>query len=125
MGAEHGFTGAGDAGDLAFQTGLRLPIGVELHHSTGGFSVGGFLSLVDLGNVATVSFGDKVERAPEIGWITLFNPGIYAVLGLPKTPFSMMIGWSFISAGRETTAGEQIDIGRLSLVGAVDIPLLP
>lgn len=111
---------------FGFQAGLRIPIGIELHRSTGsGWSKGVLFSLVDLGNVATVTFTEEVEREPDVSWISLFSPGIFTAWGVPDTPFSIVAGWSFLGAGRTTTGGERTEAGRFSLFGAVDIPILP
>jgi outer membrane protein OmpA-like peptidoglycan-associated protein len=107
------------------QAGLRIPIGLELHYPTDGWSVGLFGSLIDLGNVTTVSFKDGVKSEPNVEFAALFNPGLFLSLGIKDTPFSVLAGWSYTAAARETNAGATLNVHRWSIVGAVDIPLLP
>lgn len=85
--------------------GVAAPIGVSV--STGGhsflclfpkneghWSYSAFISLVDLGAVASFRFqnGDSIAQAPKIQLKDIFSPGLFFSLGFPKSPLSLNLG---------------------------------
>ena len=85
--------------------GLTAPVGVSI--STGGhsflclfpkneghWSYTAFLSLIDIGAVASFRFqnSDSVAQVPTIYLKDIFSPGLFFSIGFPKCPLSLNLG---------------------------------
>jgi hypothetical protein len=113
------------------QIAVSLPIGVEYSGPCRtGWSCGVFAPLVDLGAIASARFDDPdTETFPESELGQIFTPGLYLVLGFPRTPLSLGVGGTFAPGARlrEVTGsdGDEVDAVRLGIFLGVDIPLFP
>jgi hypothetical protein len=95
----------------------------------GGKSNGIFVSLIDIGAVTALRFGDTTTtKLPTIQIKNIIAPGIFYSHGFGKCPLSMNIGVQYGAALRKITASELTlsDKGyvRFGISLLVDIPLL-
>ena len=118
--------------DLGYQIGLALPVGMELSGGLGGWSLGVFLSPLDLGVIASYRLTDNAnERNPEMGWEQLLSPSAYIVLGFPDLPFAVALGVQYApelrTVEKSSAGGDLIEEAasalRISLMAAVDVTL--
>jgi hypothetical protein len=131
-------------GRAAMQGGMSLPVGLEW--TIGGLnfpngkpdqnlwpiparyirSMGFFVPLVDLGNVANfrISDNENVEEVPEIGFSQIFAPGVFLTLGISeKAPFTLGFGGQYAPALRQRVSdGHRKSVVRTSILVGVDIP---
>jgi len=117
--------------------GVTAPIGISISKGdrlffvmpAKGWSSSLFLSIVDLGAIASYRFNDdKTEQVPEIQLKDIFSPGIFLSLGIPKTPISLNFGTQIGPNLRKVTINANDYSGKLytrySMSVCVDIPLL-
>ncbi len=133
-GVGQGFTGSA--------AGVFAPVGLHASYpfaiGPARFHLGAMLSLVDVGNLASVRIKD--ELAPETGTTSsetnvtiaqVFSPGLYATLGLFHSPLVIGGGFSMVPNGRTvelpqpdgSTRSEAHAALRLGLFIAIDLTL--
>jgi hypothetical protein len=126
--------GASDAG---WQGGLFVPVGVDLTWGVGEiYSVGFFLSVIDLGALASFRAKDDVtsegttatvEKSPQIGWEQVVSPGLYFEWGIDR--ITLGAGVSMTPSLREVTAdGVKLDSAnalRFGVFAAIDVTIFP
>ncbi|MCX6303674.1 MAG: hypothetical protein NT040_01780 [Bacteroidetes bacterium] len=74
--------------------GVAAPIGVAISTGVHHWSYSAFISLVDIGAVASFRFqnSDSVAQVPTIKLQDIFSPGLFLSIGLPKCPLSFNLG---------------------------------
>ena len=74
--------------------GVAAPIGVAISTGSHHWSYSAFLSLIDIGAVASFRFQntDSVAQVPTIKLQDIFSPGLFFSVGFPKCPLSFNIG---------------------------------
>lgn len=97
--------------------------------TVGGKSNGIFLSLIDIGAITALRFGDSTTtKLPTIQLKNIVSPGIFYSLGFGKCPLSMNLGVQYGAGLRKvsatTTTLSEKDYVRFSVSLLVDIPLL-
>lgn len=127
-------------------TGLTLPIGFDfafgltkessrIVKSLGGdnatkefsgFSLGGFVQLIDLGAILNVRLdGDTNDLPDEVKWEQLFSPGFTLNLGLKNTPVTIGLGYQLTPELREIGGPNNFEkADRWLLRVTWDIPLI-
>lgn len=129
-----------DNGSALNAFGLTAPVGVAFSWGThpvqqpggrikGGKSNGVFLSLIDIGAVTTLRFGDTTtSRLPTIELRNIVAPGIFYSHGFGKCPLSLNVGIQYGPRLRElkSNSATVLDNGywRVGLSLLMDIPLL-
>jgi len=129
-----------DNGDVLNAFGLSAPVGVAfswgMHPAVdangkvrGGKSNGVFLSLIDIGAVTTLRFGDTTtSRLPTIELRNIVAPGIFYSHGFGKCPLSLNVGIQYGPRLRDLTSSQAtvLDNGywRVGVSLLMDIPLL-
>ncbi len=117
--------------------GLYAPVGVSFAWGglgkgksglKGGWSIGGFVSLIDLGALASFRIvDDSTSTVPEIKLEHILAPGAFLSIGFPKTPISFSFGAQIGPLLRKVSSSENevLDNGywRIGATLAVDIPL--
>lgn len=127
----------GTAESTGVGVGLFAPVGVDLAwpirrtRSAGGL----FISAVDVGNLIdyrltdTAGDGESTKAAPEIGFIQLLAPGLFAKFGLGPSPFTVVVGGAWTPQAREFTdsAGETLKLDTLRIIVSlgVDVTMFP
>jgi hypothetical protein len=109
--------------------GITAPIGIAISHGCrAGWSLTGFISIIDLGAVTAFRFAnDSTESVPKIELKDIISPGVFFSLGLPKCPLSLNVGYQ---AGPLLRTVNQLEntyeknYTRLSVSLNVDIPIL-
>lgn len=121
--------------------GLTAPVGIaistgkrrflDIHTKTNPmnhWSYSAFVSLIDLGAIASYRFENDTAQVPEIQLKNILSPGLFLSVGLPKCPISVNLGAqmganlrSISSAGADY---ENSIYWRYSLSICVDIPVL-
>lgn len=126
-----------DFGRRAKVYGIFMPVGIDYSYSKNARqdTYGIFVSLLDLGAIATLRSGDNsdtvsVESEANFGFEQIVSPGIYFRYGIPNSPLVIGAGWSRTPRLRSITiksTAESIDMDstRLLLFMAVDVPLFP
>lgn len=126
-----------DRGDRPFRNmhlGAFLPVGIELSQGRGNYSLGLFLSPLDLGTVlsyrkpGTILLETdeevEIESEPEIDKSNLFVPAAYVVVGLSKKyPISTGLGAQYAPALRRLGDGSTTGAFRVSAFIGVDLTL--
>lgn len=111
--------------------GVWAPLGIAFSHGfskkdNGSLSI--FASLIDIGAVTAYRFRDDIEPLPEIQLKNIFAPGVYLNYGLPNVPFSIgggiQLGPNLRKIPADGNASAQLHGFRISLIAAVDIPIL-
>jgi hypothetical protein len=115
----------------AWHGGLFVPVGVDVSWGLGdSFSLGGFLSVLDLGAIANFRWGDDaatdtIENAPQIGLKQVVSPGAYFVLGFDRVAFG--VGASMAPELRKVTMGnaviEHASTVRVGAFLAIDVTM--
>jgi len=113
-----------------------LALGVDLHGGLGKSRFGLFVSVLDLGALATFRLVEpdpasneaQAEQAPEVRFEQVLAPGVYPYFGIG--PFDMGLAVGFVPSlraaqDRETRDIESLDVVRVGLFLAVDISVLP
>lgn len=109
--------------------GLTAPIGFALSTGTRIGSLSIFLSMIDLGAVASFRFSDdSTKQIPNVQLKDIFSPGIFLSYGIPEWPISINIGAQIGSNLRTVTATTK-DLSksmyyRYSISLCVDIPIM-
>lgn len=96
-----GFYGSDFKGNAVY--GFTAPVGIyvgwgnffkkkPILANDDGKSVGLFLSMIDLGAVASFRLQDKETEMAEVTWDNIFSPGAYISVGLGKCPISLNFG---------------------------------
>jgi hypothetical protein len=107
----------GDIGTAArrkFRAGVFAPVGVELTWGTsrGGFfyndaaigSFSAFVSVIDVGAVASYRAGGGTGSLPSVTWSNIVAPGIFAVVEFRDLPFCILIGSEYGPGLRSVTS---------------------
>lgn len=125
--------------------GPTVQVGPELGTSIGkGWSVGGFVPLVDLGALAAWRANDRSDdkttpSVPDIDFRHVFAPGAYVVVGFPHAPITFGVGASLMPRLRKISEPDQStirdpflrptenekDAVRIGAFLAIDIPIFP
>jgi hypothetical protein len=108
--------------------GLTAPIGVAFSTGFSGMSASAFLSLIDIGAVASFRFAnDSVAQVPTIQLADIVSPGLFFSFGLPSVPISVNLGAQMGPNLRQVTTEENNYANsvyfRYSISVVVDIPL--
>lgn len=115
---------------------LSAPVGVSfswggLFRKAGkpGWSLGGFVSMVDLGSLVSYRFGD--DSTSQLSNVTLkqiIAPGLFISCGIPKSPFSLSFGYQRTPLLREVSTTENTVLNnsgyRIGGTLTVDIPII-
>ena len=110
-------------------SGIYAPIGVTFSKSIGESSLSGFISLLDIGAVASYRLkDDSTASLPEVKLQNIFSPGLGLIYGFPKVPISIGYTYQFGPAlreinGTDKTVSNQLN-RRWQFFLAVDIPLM-
>lgn len=116
--------------------GVFAPVGVAFSKGfapktkgRGGKSLTGFLSLIDIGALASFRFYDEyTEAVPQVQLKDIISPGVFAVYGFGKVPVSLGFGYQMGPRLHKVTATEATKVSevyhRFSLFLAVDIPII-
>ena len=110
-------------------SGMYAPIGVTFSKSFGGSSLSGFISLIDIGAIASYRLkDDSTASLPEVKLQNIISPGLGIIYGFPKLPLSVGYTYQFGPALREIngtskTVSNQLN-RRWQFFLAVDIPLM-
>ena len=100
-------------------------LGPEANIPVGKASLGLFISVLDLGAVATWRFDyEGFEGTDKPSLQHLFSPGAFLMFGLPKAPVALGFGASSTHALRVDGDGNSVDTVRAGGFLAVDLPLL-
>ena len=119
-------------GDMGFQIGVALPVGVEVSWGFEDWSLGLFVSPLDLGIIASYRLTEtSSERDPKFAWEQLLSPSAYFVFGLPDLPLAIAIGVQYAPELRTVEAmnedgslvEREASALRISLMAAVDVTL--
>lgn len=121
-------------GGVTFAPSLAL--GVDFHGGLGKSRFGLFLSVLDLGALATFRVTEPdtasdealVKQAPEVRIEQVLAPGLYPYFGIGPFDMGLIVGFvpSLRAArDRETRDVESLDVIRVGLFVAVDISVLP
>ncbi|NGP89505.1 hypothetical protein [Fodinibius halophilus] len=113
--------------------GMFAPIGISGSFSfseknKSSFSL--FLSIIDLGAVASIRTQDDVEELPEFTLENIIAPGAYAAYNIRNVPLTVMAGAQlgpqlrkFETDETETTTLTESSVWRWQIAITVDIPL--
>ena len=124
--------GESDKGSAA---GVFAPVGIAFSRNfricKANFSATLFGSIIDIGALASYrldSENDDIEAVPEIKLENIISPGAYLILGLPRIPISLGIGYQIGPQLREVSADSNVILEnqyeRIAGFIAVDIPLM-
>jgi hypothetical protein len=120
----------GEMSSKATQAGLFVPIGVDVSWGVcKHLSLGGFVSVLDLGAITNFRFDDDamVEDEPEIGFKQVVSPGAYFVLGIDR--FAIGAGMSLAPELRKVSDGTTVtgtaSALRFGVFAAIDVTLFP
>jgi hypothetical protein len=109
--------------------GVYCPLGVAINKGIGSASLSAFLSVIDLGAVASFRLeNDSTALLPDLKLQNILAPGAGIILGLPKWPLS--IGWTYQLGPvlRDIEAGQAVldekANNRWQVFLAVDIPIV-
>lgn len=74
--------------------GVAAPVGMAISTGAHHWSWSAFISLLDLGAVASFRFqnSDSIAQIPTIKLQDIFSPGLFFSIGLPKCPLSVNLG---------------------------------
>ena len=114
--------------------GLFLPVGFEVTFPS--IAIGVFIQILDLGALGTARLsgsvdddGNELGSSPELGFKQVVAPGAYLTWAVPQTPLSLGAGVSRASDLRSVSrAGVDmgdVDVWRLGVFAAIDIPIFP
>lgn len=116
-------------GTGGWQGGLALPVGLEFAKGCGSASVGLYVSILDLGTLASYRLSNKqpasttVNTGPNTSFAQLFAPGISLMFGLTRDlPMSLGVGLEYAPRLRDTGAGAA-NVLRASVFFGVDLTL--
>lgn len=117
--------------------GIAAPVGVAVswgdrkffYQGKGHWSYSVFVSLIDLGTLATFRLGNStVEEVPTIQLKDIVSPGVFFSTGIPKSPISVNVGAQIGPNLRKIKDGANDHADgtylRYSASVLVDIPLL-
>jgi hypothetical protein len=115
--------------------GAYVPLGLEFSTNLGAWSFGLFGTIIDFGTLlsersnssaASDTPADSIAAEPRIGLKQILAPGLFGTVGFPGAPFSIGLGISVVPDLRTLNtegAEKPLSTRRLSLFGAVDLPL--
>ncbi|MCE3294909.1 MAG: hypothetical protein K0R65_623 [Crocinitomicaceae bacterium] len=95
--------------------------------STRPSSYSAFLSLLDVGTLATIREGDTSNYNMSVKLNQIVSPGLFFIYGFPRAPLSFIAGYQYVPPvpGSSTTGFvKSSDPGRFTLGISVDIPIL-
>lgn len=109
--------------------GIAAPVGIAFSHRVYTASVTAFISVLDIGAVASYRLDDNnTADLPELKLQNIFAPGGGVIIGLPRWPVSIGYLWQAGPALREISNGAATISSSVNqrqyLFLAVDIPLL-
>jgi hypothetical protein len=112
--------------DRSFGFGPFVPIGpaFTFHTSNNGASLSLFLSLIDIGAIASFRLENTEEILPEFKLQNIVSPGVFYVHGIKKSPLSLHLGVQYGPNIRKIEDGVEASSYRIHAGISVDIPLL-
>lgn len=110
-------------------SGMYAPVGITLSKQVGESSISGFISLIDIGAIASYRLkDDSTATLPEVKLQNILAPGLGLVYGFPKWPLSIGYTYQFGPALREISGSEKTVSKKLNsrwqFFLSVDIPLM-
>ena len=125
-----------DSENYELAAGLSAPVGVALSwgiggkkEGKGGKSISLFLSMIDIGSMASFRFNDdNTESVPQVQLKDIISPGVFGVFGFGKCPVSLGMGYQIgprlhdINADAASVVSDTY--GRFSAFIGVDIPMI-
>jgi len=132
LGLDVGYENLSKSENNGWAGGIFAPIGMDFTTNNPiclGSTCGLFVSVLDLGAVASMRFNDKSQVESKTGNIHLsqvMSPGLYFRSSIKKTPLVWGLGWSYVPLLRiEEVNGEKVDKGgsRVLLFMTVDLPM--
>lgn len=120
--------------------GLMAPVGLHATWPVGSWSLGGFASVLDVGQITWTRVFEQskstseagAEQSPEADFAKVFSPGLFFTAGIGDTPFTFGAGVSFAPALRSytyeldgTERSRDVSVWRFGLFFAADVTLLP
>lgn len=143
----------GFAGSLEFTTREDKPgvaisplaaLGLDLSGPVGrrGWTLGGFLSVIDLGQLVSARLTGRqadptkegASTASEVQFLSVVSPGAYFKVGIGRSPFAMGLGvayapqmrkYYYTPEGSSRLLGDPLSVLRVSVYVAVDATILP
>lgn len=135
--------GAVTGSDAGLVYGLSAPVGLDLSFGLGDWTLGAFVSLVDIGGLITVrhtaattveveggsSRDAEADALPEFDVRQLLAPGVLARVGLGASPFVLGAGAVLAPYARDVvidgaTSEDDVTAVRLLVVLGVDVPIV-
>ncbi|MBL3656614.1 hypothetical protein [Fulvivirga sediminis] len=118
-----------DEDNYQLAAGLSAPVGVAMSWGGKGSSFSVFLSLIDIGSVASFRFNDDAtESVPQIQLKDIISPGVFGVYGFKDVPLSAGAGYQIGPRLHEVTVDNADMVsetyGRFSVFLAVDIHII-
>ncbi|MEM1327208.1 MAG: LysM peptidoglycan-binding domain-containing protein [Bacteroidota bacterium] len=122
-----------DEAQTGSSVGLSVPVGFTL--STGGFGLKNwsyslFLPILDLGVVTAYRIDQDnaglSSSLPDLTFSNVIAPGIYGVVNLPRSPFSIAAGFQLGPQNRSVVIdGAEIESGalRYGVTATIDVPI--
>jgi hypothetical protein len=112
----------------SFSYGVAAPVGVAISWGCNRRSYSLFLSLIDLGALASFRFdNDSISQVPSIQLEDIISPGAFFSYGIPKSPISLNIGGqvspNLRKVGTESNLYDDNLYWRISFSVVVDIPV--
>lgn len=125
----------GKPASRGMQGGLFMPVGIDFSRGLGEkHSLGAFLSIIDIGALATfreedtdMAEGTTVERTPQVGLKQVFSPGLYFVWGVDRFAFGVGASLSpeLRKISMDDTVVENASALRFGVFAAIDVTLFP
>ncbi|MBK7863471.1 MAG: hypothetical protein IPJ65_33690 [Archangiaceae bacterium] len=149
VGLAGGYEALDDPGTATDGAVLSIFAPIGLHATTpiagNWLALGAMLSVLDLGGVLAPRIGNpsqpdpnvKVETEAHVGFAQVLSPGLYATLGLARSPFTLGFGASMVPALRNVTTKTTLVDGsvetrvdartafRLGAFLAIDVTIFP
>lgn len=135
--------GAVTGSDAGLVYGLSAPVGLDLSFGLGDWTLGAFVSLIDIGGLITVrhtaattvevegggSRDAEADALPEFDVRQLLAPGLLARVGLGASPFVLGAGAVLAPYARDVVvdgsgAEDDVTAVRLLVVLGVDVPIV-
>lgn len=120
--------------------GLMAPVGLHATWPVGSWSLGGFASVLDVGQLTWTRMFEQSKstseagtgQAPDADFAKVLSPGVFFTAGIGNTPFTFGGGVSLSPALRSYTyeldgaeRSRDVSVWRFGLYFAADVTLLP
>lgn len=129
----------GEVHDVGLTIAPMAAVGIDLSAPIRrGWTVGSFLSILDLGQLVSARLYGKQEdasTASEVDFISVLSPGAYLKFGIGRTPFVFGAGLAYApnqrgyiyksTAPEATTEKEIFSAMRFGMFVAVDVTIFP